>query len=112
MYVLIVVSTVLGVESDEEECKGCQALREELDRVIIEKDYLLHIALNREESHSHVPQDEEVEFKLLRPRKQSWSQKRKEVERKHRVETSPKLSEGEKTFQEALDNASKVSKTV
>lgn len=110
-YVHTVALTVLGAESDE--CPRCEVLQEELSRVIAEKNYLLQIALNRDDVISNAP-EEEVDYQLLRPRKVPWSTKRKQVETQRRaarekVEVKPELSEAEKIFEQELNNAGKVS---
>lgn len=112
-YVHTVVLTVLGAESDE--CERCIALQEELSRVIAEKNYLLQIALNPNHTRPEPIEEPIVDFKLMRPRRVPWSQKRKQVEsskrasREPEVVTKPELTDGEKIFEEELNNAGKVS---
>jgi hypothetical protein len=85
-------------------CLVCEELREQLEYERSQVKYLQTILFTN--ARITVPEVQEestsVDFKLLRPRRQSWSAKRKEVEKQHRVESSPKLDNAEKLFEESL----------
>ena len=96
------------------ECERCVALYDELQRVIAEKNYLLQIALKRDDV---IPpsEPEDIDYQLMKPRFVPWSQRRKQHEtkvkrsREPEVVTKPELTDGETIFEQELNNAGKVS---
>lgn len=62
-------------------------------------------------------EDVPAQFQSIKPRRIPFYQKRRELELKYRIkkdetQVSPGLTDGEKLFQESLNNASKERKTI